>query len=518
MRFLVTKQPVKSTTLGRTILKANFEDMCRDTDKMFIFLLSAQWILAVVLSVLVSPYTWAGRDRTLSFHVETAIILGGILTVFPVWLLRNHPGTKIARYVVTIAQSLWSALLIHLTGGRIETHFHIFGSLAIISFYRDWRLLVPATLIAAGTHLVGVLSFSESIYGVAKTEWWRFLEHSAWVIFEDIFLYFACIRSVREMEVLSERQAELESVQDRIQVEVEQKTSELIESSAQREKLQVELMRSHGLESVGRLAAGIAHEINTPIQYVTDSVFFANDGVHDLFQLLDKLEKCEELDLPEAEKLAVENWIRDRIAEADMSYMRENLPSALQRSTDGLGRVAEIVRSMKSFAHPDSREMVPSDLHEAIRNTLVVCRNEYKYLATIETELDELPMVICHAGEINQVLINLIVNASHAISARYIDPSMMGVISIRTRVSGENVVIEIADTGCGIPEENLNRIFEPFFTTKGVGRGTGQGLAIVHGVIVTRLGGSISIESKLDEGTTFTLTIPINQEIQTEAA
>lgn len=518
MKSLFSQPSVKSTKLGRAILKSNYQEVYRDTEKIFMWLLWTQWILAVTLAVLISPFTWAGHTRSVNFHVEIAVIFGGVLTIFPFWLLRTMPGTTLSRFTVTIAQSFWSILLVHLTGGRIETHFHIFGSLAIIAFFRDWRLLVPATLAIAGAHFAGIFTFSESIYGVSRPEWWRFLEHSGWVIFEDIFLFFACIRSSREMEVLAERQAELETLQDGIQQEIEEKTSELIESSEQRERLQMELLQAHKLESVGRLAAGIAHEINTPIQYVTDSVFFANDGVSDLFRLLDRLESSEEWDLDPVAKEKVLARIEQIISEAEIGYLRENLPSALQRSADGLHRVAEIVRSMKSFAHPDQVEMVPADLNEAIKTTLVVCRNEYKYLANVEQDLGDIPLVTCHAGEINQVLTNLIVNAAHAISSRYIDPSMMGTISIRTYQSGENVIIEFADTGCGIPTENLNRIFEPFFTTKGIGRGTGQGLGIVHGVIVTKLGGSISVDSKVDEGTTFILTIPIHQSTEAEAA
>ncbi|MBS1703073.1 MAG: hypothetical protein JST12_15515 [Armatimonadetes bacterium] len=518
MKFSSLRSDFKRTSLGRAILKSNLSELYRDTDRIFVYVLVAEWVLAIVLAAFVSPYTWSGHQRSLNFHLETAIVLGGTLTLFPVWLLRKHGNNATTRYVVTIAQAFWSILLIHLTGGRIETHFHVFGSLAFISFYRNWKLLIPATVIIAVVHFAGIYIFSESIYGVSRPEWWRFLEHSAWVVFEDIFLVMACLRGFRELEVGAERQAELESIQDKIQEEVETKTAELLESSTMREKLQLELLQAQKLESVGRLASGIAHEINTPIQYVTDSVHFAREGVSDLLGLVEKLETNPPTEGSAEQNTSYLEWVHRIVAESEVGYLRENLPQALERSTDGLNRVAEIVRSMKSFAYPDRQEMVPTDLNEAIRTTLVVCRNEYKYIANIETDLGNIPLVTCHAGEINQVLINLIINAAHAISEQLIDPSMMGTITIRTYAQDENVLIEVRDTGCGVPEENLDRIFEPFFTTKAVGRGTGQGLAVVHGVVVQKLGGTVAIESKVGEGTSFRLTIPIERTNQAEAA
>ena len=495
---------------GKAILKENLDQVYRNTDRLFMYVFLAQWAFAIVLALFVSPYTWAGKVRTINNHVETAVILGGILTIFPVWLLKFRSGWVVTRYVVTVAQCFWSALLIHLTGGRIETHFHIFGSLAFIAFYRDWKLLIPATVAIAGEHFIRGYALPESVYGSNRVELWRFLEHAGWVVFEDVVLFFACVRSMSEMALYAERHAELERVKDSIQEEVERKTTALLESSKEQESLQHELHQAQKLESVGRLASGIAHEINTPIQYVTDSVFFVQEGVEELFGVMAKLENGEDSHLPEPQLTQVSNWIKSFTQSDEVDYLRDNLPKALGRSTDGLGRVAEIVRSMKAFAHPDQKEMSPVDLNENIKTTLVVCRNEYKYVAEVVEELGCIPLVTCHAGEINQVFINLIVNAANAITDKDASNETLGTITIKSRVEEDKVIVSIGDSGCGISEENMVRIFEPFFTTKVVGKGTGQGLSLVHSVI-SRLGGEVGVESTVGEGTTFILTIPICQ-------
>lgn len=502
---------------GKEIFSENQSHLYRDTDRIFTYLLVLQWVSAILIAYFVSPNAWAGRVSGFAFHAESAVILGGILTCGPLWLIKNHPGSQVTRYTLSVAQALWSVLLIHLCGGRIETHFHVFGSLAFLSFYRDWKLLVPVTLIAIASHLVGGLTATESMYGESTVGWWRTVEHSAWILFEDLFLVLACVRGSREMSVNAERQAELEKVQETIQQEVEVKTSELRDSSKQRETLQLELLQASKLESVGRLASGIAHEINTPIQYVSDSLYFAQEGTIDLLHAFEKVEAMTGMPIPEESREEVAKWIQQIGTEADLDYLRDNLPKALERSSEGLSKVTEIVRSMKMFAHPDQREMTQVDLNEAIKTTVVVCRNEYKYLATIEQDLGDLPYVICHAGEVNQVLINLIINAAHAIAEKNLLSDEMGVITIQTRAEGDHVKVLVSDTGCGIRNSDRDRIFEPFFTTKAVGRGTGQGLTLVHSVIVNQLKGSISIDTVVNHGTTFELTIPISQQVE-EAA
>jgi signal transduction histidine kinase len=274
-------------------------------------------------------------------------------------------------------------------------------------------------------------------------------------------------------------------------------------------RLENELAQAQKLESVGRLAAGVAHEINTPVQFVSDSVSFVREAMDDLSEIVDKYRELRTAtesgtNVAEAAKAAEE--AED---DADLDYILENAPVALDRARDGLGRVAAIVRSMKEFAHPDRKEMSQADLNQAIQSTLVIASNEYKYVAEIETAFEQIPPVNCYAGEVNQVVLNLIVNAAHAIGDVVKGTDKKGKIRVGTRVVGEQVEIAITDTGKGIPVEVRSRIFDPFFTTKEVGRGTGQGLAIARTVVVDKHGGTLHFETEVGQGTTFYIRLPI---------
>jgi len=271
-------------------------------------------------------------------------------------------------------------------------------------------------------------------------------------------------------------------------------------------RMELELRVAQKLEAVGQLAAGIAHEINTPVQFVGDSVRFLEDAFEDLGQLLtDYREVCVAATSNGGEALRAR--LERAEEEADLAYLKERIPAAFERTLEGVERVASIVRAMKEFAHPQS-EQAPADLNRALTTTLTVARNEYKYIAELETELATLPPVVCNVSDLNQVFLNLIVNAAHAIEDARPGGSAMGTIRIRTRCEGEDVLISIADSGCGIPEEIRSRVFDPFFTTKAVGRGSGQGLAIAR-AIVDRHGGTIECETELGSGTTFTIRLPI---------
>jgi two-component system, NtrC family, sensor histidine kinase HydH len=184
-------------------------------DQMFAALMVAQWVFAIVLALWVSPYAWAGTVREFHPHLYAAVFMGAGLTLFPVLLVRYRPGAAVTRHVLVGSQMLWSALFIHLTGGRIETHFHVFVSLAFAAVYLDWKVLVTATLVVAGDHLARGMIFPESVYGIANPAWWRFLEHAAWVVFEDVVLIWTCVNGLREMKAMAVRQAELELVKER---------------------------------------------------------------------------------------------------------------------------------------------------------------------------------------------------------------------------------------------------------------------------------------------------------------
>jgi PAS domain S-box-containing protein len=271
----------------------------------------------------------------------------------------------------------------------------------------------------------------------------------------------------------------------------------------ERERIEAELRLSQRLESIGQLASGIAHEINTPVQFVGDSLSFVTGAWEEIAEYVGELE---ELCLAERTPDTPER-VRDAAERVDLEYLRERVPAALERANGGLGRVSTIVGAMRQFGAPQSGEHTPADLNEAIRSTLVVAQNEYKYCAELETDLQDLPRVVCNVGELNQVFLNLVVNAAHAIADAH--PDGRGTISVRTRHDEREATIEIADTGGGIPPEIRDRIFDPFFTTKEVGKGTGQGLAISRSIVVDQHHGTLAVDSEPGHGTTFTIRLPL---------
>ena len=283
----------------------------------------------------------------------------------------------------------------------------------------------------------------------------------------------------------------------------------LREEMEERTRMESALRLAQKLEAVGRLASGIAHEINTPIQFVGDSLHFIRDSIGDINRILDHYAGLHRSVLDGTASPEAARALADLLEEIDLSYLVEHVPSAVERSLEGLGRVATIVRSMKQFAHPDQVEMTQVDLNEAIQTTLVIARNEYKFVADIETSLADLPPIACHLGEINQAVLNIVVNSAHAIADAVEGTDRRGLISIKTWLDGGAVFISIRDTGRGIPAAVRDQIFDPFFTTKEVGRGTGQGLAIARSAIVEKHGGDLRFESEPGHGTTFFIRLPI---------
>lgn len=270
-----------------------------------------------------------------------------------------------------------------------------------------------------------------------------------------------------------------------------------------RDLAEMELRQAQKLESVGRLASGIAHEINTPMQFIGDNVRFLKDSFQEIQALLLGLHAlCESAGPAFAAELTS---LEEKL---NIGYLLGEIPEALVQTEEGVERVVTIVRAMKEFAHPENRGHVRADLNKALLNTLSVARNELKYVADVETDFGELPMVVCSVSDLNQVFLNLLVNAAHAIGDVVSKSGQKGNIRIHTAAEGDHVLISIADNGAGIPEAIRDRIFDPFFTTKEVGRGTGQGLAIARAV-VDRHRGSLTFQSEVGRGTTFFLRLPV---------
>lgn len=277
-------------------------------------------------------------------------------------------------------------------------------------------------------------------------------------------------------------------------------------SMKEKEILHAQLLQAHKLESVGQLASGIAHEINTPTQFVSSNVTFLADSFADMQKMVETLVKAD------AEKKLGSDVLKQALEAADWPYLEKEIPIAIQQSQEGLSRVANLVRAMKEFSHPGGKEAQLADINHLIETTVTVARNEWKYSAKLQLDLaPDLPKILCLASEMSQVFLNLLVNAAHTITEKLgrTPESEKGLITISTEVDGSSVVIHVNDTGCGIPDSAAAKIFEPFFTTKAVGRGTGQGLAIAYDVVTRKHGGALSFSTEVGEGTTFTIMLPI---------
>jgi signal transduction histidine kinase len=294
----------------------------------------------------------------------------------------------------------------------------------------------------------------------------------------------------REQELRRHLAAVEETVRIRT-VSLVQANEQLREQMRLRQAVEVELGLARKLEAVGRLASGIAHEINTPIQYISDSAHFLGSACDEMLSVIASAEQPMDTNLA-----------------PDLPFLLDEVPHAIERIMEGTERVATIVRAMKEFAHPDATEKVPADLNRAIETTLLIARSEYKYVATVQLHCGEIPAVVCNVGELSQAFLNLIVNSAHALADAGRDAET-GRIIVRTALRDGRADLQFEDNGCGIAQEIIDKIYEPFFTTKEVGRGSGQGLAIARSIVVDKHAGRMSVASTPGVGTCFTLSLPV---------
>jgi signal transduction histidine kinase len=295
----------------------------------------------------------------------------------------------------------------------------------------------------------------------------------------------------------AERTAELQMLNDKLKTEIDE-----------RKRVEQGLERASKMEAVGHLAGGIAHEINTPVQYIGDNLRFLSESFEDVQGVLDEFRAFAET-ARKAGGLAEElTRIDDAVESADLEYHQEEVPQAIRQSLPGVEQISSIVLAMKEFSHPNTKEKTATDIDRVIENAFAVCRNEWKHVAEMELDLESaMPPVVCIPGELSQVFLNLIVNAAHAIEG--LGDKEMGRISVSTRRHDGRLEIRVADTGGGVPDSIRKNIFDPFFTTKEVGKGTGQGLAIVHNIVVNTHGGELTFESEPGKGTTFVIRLPL---------
>lgn len=433
------------------------------TDRMMGALMLAQWLFAIGLSLVLSPYTWAGRIQTPHVHVYAAVFLGGAISSLPIVLCLKRPGWLGTRLVVAVAQMLWSALLIHLSGGRIETHFHVFGSLAFLAFYRDIRVLALATVVVAGDHFVRGLLWPDSVYGIANPEWWRFLEHAFWVVFEDIVLVFGCIESAKEMRLIALRRAEAELSSERENA----KSLELDRALQELQSFQYALVRAEKLAAVGQLAASVGHELRNPLATIRNASKYLGKR------------------------------ITGPSAAANLSDPK--IPQFLTLMDREVTACTKIISDLLDFARERAPVPEPCPLRPLVDDAIsIVPESSVQIVNSVPTDL---PVPSIDKDLFRQVLTNLIQNGVEAIPSGR--PGQVTISAEGGQTAPWRIVI--ADNGSGIPESARAKIFEPLFTTKT--KGTGLGLAIVAGMIKAHQG-TISVESSSDAGTRFVIELP----------
>lgn len=473
------------------------------TDRMFAWLMGVQWLGGVAAALLVSPTTWAGTIPSTHIHVWSAFICGGLLSALPIYLAVWHTGKPVTRYTIAVAQMLWSGLLIHLTGGRIETHFHVFGSLAFLAIYRDWRVLAPATAVITIDHAVRGIFWPQSVYGVLSATPWRTLEHAAWVLFEDTVLVFSCLRSTKEMWKIASQRAALESTNAEVEAQVKERTRELERVS---EDLQVASRRA----GMAEVATGVLHNVGNVLNSVNVAATVAADKVRGL--RVESLSRVAEMFSEHATDLGsfLAESNKGRQLPAYLGMLAENLSSEqaaiieeLKSLNSNIDHIKHIVGMQQSYAMASGlieRVSVNDLLEDALRfNSIALERHRIE----VRKDYGEVEPIQTDKQRVVQVLVNLIRNAKQAMKECLRKDA---ILTLRTSANGESVCIEVTDCGVGIPQENLTRIFGHGFTTKKDGHGIG-----LHNsaIAAKELGGSLSVRSPgVGKGATFILELP----------
>jgi signal transduction histidine kinase len=429
----------------------------RRTDQLFAFLMVFQWIAGIAFALWVSPLAWDGVVSRTHVHVWAAIVLGGAICLLPALLGAFRAGEASTRYTIAVAQMLMGALLIHLTGGRIETHFHVFGSLAFLAFYRDWRVLVPATIVVALDHLLRGVFWPQSVYGVLVASQWRWLEHAAWVIFEDVCLVVACQRSIVEMKEIALRRAALEQeVRTRQQAEKDAEAATRAKSD---------------------FLASMSHELRTPLNAIILYSELLQEEAEES-QQLSTVPDLRRIHVAGSHLLELINGILDlsKIEAGKMTLSRDEID------------VRALVREVTDTVTP---------LVEKNENQLVVrCPDD---LGPMHTDL----------MKTRQILLNLLSNAAKFTR----NGSITLEVARDTAHGAPSVLFAVTDTGTGMTHDQMGKIFEPFTqadvkTTRKYG-GTGLGLAIVAR-FCNLMGGSVAVESEPGRGSRFTVRLPFD--------
>ena len=443
----------------------------RHTDRVFALLMVLQWIAGILFALWVSPLAWFGTASRTHVHVWAAIFLGGAICLFPALLAVVRPGEKSTRYTIATAQMLMGALLIHLTGGRLETHFHVFGSLAFLAFYRDWRVLIPATVVVVLDHMLRGAFWPQSVYGVLVASQWRWVEHAAWVLFEDIFLVVSIRRASIEMMDTALRTAALEQ-------EVRMRQLAETEASLAAAQLRVTQQQAEAAtRAKSDFLASMSHELRTPLNAI---ILYS------------------ELLQEEAEDRQQTATVADlQRIQSSGNHLLGLINGILDLSKIEAGKMTI---SLERF---DVRTVV-NDVVDTVAPLLH--KNENRISITID---DRVGLMYADLLKTRQILVNLLGNAAKFTRAGSVTLDVQESVN----GSGPGIVFVVSDTGAGMTEEQQTRIFEPFTqadvkTTRKYG-GTGLGLAIVARFCAL-MGGNVSVESTPGQGSRFTVRLPLD--------
>lgn len=462
---IIEKIQSKVDEKSQELFDESYKQLCIDNDNVFAILLFVQWFSAVAVAMFVSPLTWIGAQGLVSVHIYASLIIGGLLTLFPYYLIRKDPGAVINRYSNVIAQGLYSVLFIHLTGGRIETHFHIFGSLAFFAFYRDIKLLIAGSLVVTIDHFVRGVWYPQSAFGVFSQSEWRWIEHAGWVVFEDLFLGYACMRGLKEMKLVAHKTAEVMMHYEHLEEIVLERTNMIKEQ-------QMQLVHASKMSSLGEMAGGIAHEINNPLSVIATS-----------------------------NKMLQRHY-----------FDEQKDPEKVQKYFDNISRtvvrITKIVQGLRTVSRDTTgEEFIESSVRDLMNDVTGLCSERFKnHGVKLDIDLNNSvydTIIFCRRVQLSQVFINLLSNAFDAVEN--LDEKW---VKVECFMKEGSVQFKISDSGAGIPKDIQEKIFQPFFTTKPLGKGTGLGLSLSISIVQDH-SGSFKIDNS-NQNTCFLITIPTN--------
>ncbi|MBN8420799.1 MAG: ATP-binding protein [Verrucomicrobia bacterium] len=475
------------------------------TDRLFAKLMVMQWLGGIVIAMWISPMAWNGSKIQPLWHVWAAICLGGAISAAPVLLAWRQPGRVVTRHVIAVAQILTSALLIHLTGGRFETHFHIFGSLTFLAFYRDWRVLVTATLVVVADHLVRGMLWPQSIFGVVDAGQWRWLEYVGWVLIEDVFLMISIQQNLTETLEVAKRRSRLESINAQIENQVIERTAELTEAHKQ-------LVKTSRQAGMAEVATNVLHNVGNVLNSVNVSAETVAGKIRNFrissLKNVARLLREHEHHLPDfltqdsrgKELPGYLVQLADNLAEPQKAILDE-----VRHLQNNIEHIKQIVSMQQNHARV-AGVLETLDVVEIIEDAISISSTSLsRHGVALVREFETVPPVVLDRHKVMPILVNLLSNATQALAQQ----GNAKELKVQVALKGEDTVqIKVIDNGGGIAPENLTRIFQHGFTTKKDGHGFG----LHSGALAAReMGGKLTAESEgVGCGAVFTLELPLS--------